>query len=153
MPAAISTPAPNSEPIASHSPLLDERAVGAYPAEAATVATGCAGGATGTIGTPEGEWAGAGTLTAACVVAGGLAIRPAAPAPGASVPIRVSSGDIGAAPGRGVDANVVPWLGSADTGTLFNAFINASAVWKRSAGSLAMAIRMIWFNAGGRSAR
>jgi hypothetical protein len=82
----------------------------------------------GTVGTADGVrgCAGWGTLTAACVVAGGLTIRPAAPAPGASVPISVSSGDIGDV--LGADVNVVPGLGSADTGTLFSALQNASAL-------------------------
>jgi hypothetical protein len=126
-------------------------AVGADSAAAGTLAAG----PIGTVGIAEGvrgAAGGTGTLTAACVVAGGLAIRPIAPAPGASVPISVSSGDIGAGD-FDADANVVPGLGKADTGTLFNALQNASALWNRSAGSLAMAIRIISFKAGGTSAR
>ena len=38
---------------------------------------------------------------------------------------------------------------TAVTGTELRALRKASAVWKRSAGSLAIAIRMISFNAGG----
>src|SRR5260221_7022898 len=77
-------------------------------------------------------------------------MRPIAPAPGGSVPISVSSGDTGV---LDAGANVVSGLGSAETGTLFSALQNASALWKRSADSLAMAIRMISLSAGGTSAR
>ena len=83
----------------------------------------------GTVGTAEGVrgWAGGCTFAAACVDAGVVAIRPLAPAPGGSVPINVSSVDIGAGV-RGVGVNVVPWLGKADTGTLFSALQKASAL-------------------------
>src|SRR5579863_1570339 len=150
------TPAHNKTPIAIHKPRLEERAGGGTnPAGEGSAAAAIAGaGAIGTVGIADGErgcaGGGTGTRTAACVVAGGLAMRPMAPAPGASVPISVSSGETGA---RGVVANVVPGLGSAETGTLFSALAKASALWKRSAGSLAMAIRMISLSAGGTSAR
>jgi hypothetical protein len=55
--------------------------------------------------------------------------------------------------GRGVGVTVVPGVGSAETGTLFSAARNASADWKRLAGSLAIAIRIISFNSAGRSLR
>src|SRR5689334_13542485 len=138
--------------MAIHRPRLEERAGGGADA----VGTDSAAGAIGTVGIADGVrgWGGAGggagTLTAAWVVAGGLTIRPMAPAPGASVPISVSSGDIA---GLDAGANVVPGLGNAETGTLLSALEKASALWNRSAGSLAIAIRMISFSAGGTSAR
>lgn len=81
----------------------------------------------------------------------------------------IVSADVGCFPGAGGSTTVsaedivadrlagpvvvVFETGSALTGTLFNAARNASALWKRSAGSFAIAIMIISFNSAGRSAR
>ena len=106
-PPATSTLTPMSAPIASHKPLRD-------------VAEGIDGGGTapadgwgtdmGIVGTGEGVRAGAG-------------LGPVPTPPGFSVSIRV----VAPVEGLGVAVTVVPAVGSAETGTLFNAARNASA--------------------------
>src|SRR5438445_8678697 len=82
-----------------------------------------AGGATGRLGIPVG---GVGRGAAVCVAGTGIEVT--------------------------VDASraLCETTGESVTGTLLKALRNASAVWKRSAGSLAIDIRIISFIAAGR---
>ena len=107
-PPAISTPTPISAPIASHNPLRD--AAAATGAGGATAAAGGVGSDKGIVG------AGVGVRTA-----GGAGIAARA---GVGVSIRVVAP---VAEGLGFGVTVVPADGSAETGTLFSAALNASA--------------------------
>ena len=138
MPAAIRTPTPNTAPSANHTPRLElGRATGGggRPPPASLEQSGARSGAW--------EWQHARVSEQECAASARSECAPCAE------DRQVLSRQTALAWCHRRSAR----SGQGLTSMVLSAARNASAVWKRLAGSLAMAIMMIWFSPAGRSQR